>query len=121
MSAAASAPAGLSWTPTGTLCTITTAAGDVSVKADVVAIDAPRAPSYALLEQAGAALTHEPRGFVARTERGKIRDGFFAIGECLGAPVAASTRKRLASRFLVPQGENSHFRDFIRMRAHDAA
>jgi sarcosine oxidase subunit alpha len=70
--------------------TITTEAGDVSVKADVVAIDAPRAPSYELLEQAGAALTHEPRGFVARTERGKIRDGFFAIGECLGAPVDAA-------------------------------
>jgi sarcosine oxidase, subunit alpha len=70
--------------------TITTEAGDINVKGDVVAIDTPRAPSYELLEQAGAALTHEPRGFVARTERGKIRDRFFAIGECLGAPVDAA-------------------------------
>jgi sarcosine oxidase subunit alpha len=68
---------------------ITTEAGDVSVRADVVAIDTARAPSYELLEQAGAALTHEARGFVARTERGKIRDGFFAIGECLGVAVDA--------------------------------
>ena len=70
--------------------TIATDAGDRTVKCDVVAVDAPRAPSYELLEQAGAALTHEPRGFVARTERGKIRDGFFAIGECLGAPIDAA-------------------------------
>jgi sarcosine oxidase subunit alpha len=70
--------------------TIKTEAGDTTVKCDAVAIDTPRAPSYELLEQAGAALTHESRGFVARTERGKIRDGFFAIGECLGAPIDAA-------------------------------
>jgi hypothetical protein len=31
----------------------------------------------------------------------------------LDAPRAASTRKRLASRFLTPQGKNSRFRDFV--------
>jgi sarcosine oxidase subunit alpha len=67
--------------------TITTEAGDVTVKGDVVAIDTARAPSYELLEQAGAALTHEACGFVAQAERGKIKDGVFALGECLGGGV----------------------------------
>jgi sarcosine oxidase subunit alpha len=54
-------------------------------KADALVIDAPRAPAYELCEQAGATLRHEPRGFVPVTERGKIRDGVFALGEVTGA------------------------------------
>ncbi len=53
-------------------------------KGDALVIDAPRAPAYELCEQAGAALRHEPRGFVPQTTRGKIRDGVFAIGEVTG-------------------------------------
>jgi hypothetical protein len=53
--------------------------------ADAVLVDAPRAPAYELCQQAGADLAHEPRGFVAKTERGKIRSGVWAIGEAVGA------------------------------------
>ena len=54
--------------------------------ADAVLIDAPRAPAYELAEQAGAALAHEPRGFVVRTERGRIAEGVYAVGELVGTP-----------------------------------
>jgi len=37
-------------------------------------------------EQAGAELSHEPRGYVVRTGAGgHVRDGVFAIGEVTGA------------------------------------
>lgn len=57
------------------------------LRADAVLVDAPRAPAYELCEQAGAPLVHEPRGFVPRHERGKIRDGFFVVGEAAGLPL----------------------------------
>jgi pyruvate/2-oxoglutarate dehydrogenase complex dihydrolipoamide dehydrogenase (E3) component len=56
------------------------------LKADAVLIDAPRAPAYELCEQAGAKLRHEPRGFVPVADRGKLRDGVFAVGEVVGTP-----------------------------------
>jgi sarcosine oxidase subunit alpha len=55
--------------------------------ADAVLLDAARSPAYELCEQAGAELAHEPRGFVAKTDRGKIRDGVFAVGEAVGSPL----------------------------------
>ena len=54
--------------------------------ADALLVDAPRAPAYELCEQAGAKLVHRPFGFVAQTENGRIRPGFWAVGEVLGAP-----------------------------------
>jgi sarcosine oxidase subunit alpha len=58
--------------------------GDRRIKCDALLVDAARAPAYELCEQAGAALTHEERGFVPRCDRGKIRDGVFALGEVTG-------------------------------------
>ena len=58
--------------------------GERYLKADALVIDAARAPAYELCEQAGARLRHEARGFVPVTERGKIRDGVFALGEVTG-------------------------------------
>jgi sarcosine oxidase subunit alpha len=52
--------------------------------ADAVLIDAPRSPAYELAEQAGATLVHEPRGFVVRTEGGRIDEGLYAVGELAG-------------------------------------
>ena len=50
-------------------------------------VDAPRAPSYELAEQAGARLVHSPRGYLPRTDRGKIRDGVWIVGEAAGTPL----------------------------------
>jgi sarcosine oxidase subunit alpha len=58
-------------------------------EADAVLIDAPRSPAYELAEQAGAVLAHEPRGFVVKTESGRIRDGVYALGEITGTALAA--------------------------------
>ena len=55
--------------------------------ADALLVDAPRAPAYELCEQAGAKLVHRPFGFVAQTENGRIRPGFWAVGEVLGTPL----------------------------------
>jgi sarcosine oxidase, subunit alpha len=54
------------------------------VAADALIIDAPRAPSYELLVQVGAALQHEPRGFVPTLSGCKVRDGVYAVGEMTG-------------------------------------
>jgi sarcosine oxidase subunit alpha len=59
------------------------------LKADGVVIDAPRAPAHELCEQAGAKLRHEPRGFVPVADRGKLRDGVFAVGEVVGTSFEA--------------------------------
>jgi hypothetical protein len=64
--------------------------------ADALVVDAPRAPSYELAEQAGATLgmlVHEARGFVVRAARGKIRGeagsmGVWVVGEAAGTPFA---------------------------------
>jgi hypothetical protein len=34
-------------------------------------------------------LAHEPRGFVVKTESGRIRDGVYALGEITGTALAA--------------------------------
>jgi sarcosine oxidase subunit alpha len=52
-------------------------------------IDAPRSPAYELAEQAGASLVHEPRGFVVKTDAGRIADGVYAVGEMTGTPFDA--------------------------------
>lgn len=67
--------------------TVSTAAGEQRLKADVLVVDAPRAPAYELCAQAGAALVHEDQGFVVRGPGGRIRDGVFAVGEVLGTPL----------------------------------
>lgn len=61
-----------------------TSAGEVRRKADVLVVDAPRAPAYELCAQAGAALRHEELGFVVRTDGGRIGAGVFAVGEVVG-------------------------------------
>jgi sarcosine oxidase subunit alpha len=58
--------------------------------ADAVLIDAPRSPAYELAEQAGAVLVHEPRGFVVRTDSGRIDSGIFAVGEIAGTAFDAA-------------------------------
>jgi sarcosine oxidase subunit alpha len=65
--------------------TIGTAAGARRLPCDVLLVDAPRAPGYELCEQAGAELSHVPRGFVVRTGAGgRLGDGVFAVGEVVG-------------------------------------
>ncbi len=65
--------------------TFSTDRGERRLPADVLLVDAPRAPAYELCAQAGAELAHEPRGFVTRTgPGGRIRDGVFAVGEAVG-------------------------------------
>jgi len=54
------------------------------IEADALLIDAPGAPAYELSEQAGARLEHEPRGFVVRTDGGRIGDRAWAVGEAVG-------------------------------------
>lgn len=65
---------------------VATASGEVTHDADVLLVDAPRAPAYELCAQAGAELSHEPRGFVVRTIGGKIHDHIWALGEVVGTP-----------------------------------
>jgi sarcosine oxidase subunit alpha len=67
--------------------TVATPAGEQRLKADVLVVDAPRAPAYELCAQAGAALVHEDRGFVVRAPGGRVRDGVFAVGEVAGTPL----------------------------------
>jgi len=58
--------------------------------ADAVLIDAPRSPAYELAEQVGATLVHEPRGFVVKTDSGRIKYGVYAVGEMTGTPFDAA-------------------------------
>jgi sarcosine oxidase subunit alpha len=61
------------------------------LRCDLLVVDLPRAPAYELCAQAGAELTHEPRGFVVRGGAGgRLRDGFFACGEVVGTPLDPS-------------------------------
>lgn len=69
-----------------------------TLAADAVLIDAPRAPSYELCEQAGATLVHELRGFVPQTIDGKVRDGVWAIGEVAGMPLDPGLIRERAAR-----------------------
>jgi sarcosine oxidase subunit alpha len=73
------------------------AAAERHFKADALVIDAPRAPAYELCEQAGARIHHVARGFVPQTERGKIRERVFAIGEATGARFEAAVFEAAAA------------------------
>lgn len=71
--------------------TVRDAAGnDHEHDADAVLIDAPRSPAYELAEQAGARVSHEPRGYVVVTEGGRIAPGIYALGELTGTPFDAT-------------------------------
>jgi sarcosine oxidase subunit alpha len=61
-----------------------------SISADALLVDAPRSPAYELCEQVGATLEHRPAGYVPRSDRGRIADGVWAIGEVTGMPLAAA-------------------------------
>jgi sarcosine oxidase subunit alpha len=68
------------------------------IKADALLVDAPRAPAYELAAQAGAALEHVTRGFLPKSDRGKIREGIWIAGEAAGtelepAAIAAEARQ----------------------------
>jgi sarcosine oxidase, subunit alpha len=67
-------------------------------KADAVLVDAPRSPAYELAEQAGASVLHEPRGFVVKTDAGRIADGVYAVGEMAGTPFDAAAITAEATR-----------------------
>jgi sarcosine oxidase subunit alpha len=75
-----------------------TADGDRAAEAEVLLVDAPRAPAYELCAQAGAELGHEDRGFVARTgPGGRIADGVFALGEAVGTALDPQAMAREAA------------------------
>ncbi len=58
------------------------------ISADALLVDLPRAPAYELCAQVGARLEHEPRGFVVRTDGGRIRDRIWATGEVVGTALS---------------------------------
>jgi sarcosine oxidase, subunit alpha len=68
------------------------------IPADALLVDAPSAPAYELCAQAGARLEHQPRGFVVRTEGGRIRDHVWAVGEVVGTELAPRAMLEEASR-----------------------
>ncbi|MBX3204321.1 MAG: (2Fe-2S)-binding protein [Labilithrix sp.] len=65
---------------------VRTATSEREVDADAVLVDAARSPAFELCQQAGAALVHEPRGFVVKADDGRIADGIWATGEVCGLP-----------------------------------
>lgn len=72
--------------------------GKKELAASALLVDAPRAPAYELAEQAGAKLDHEPRGYVVRTDNGKIRDGVYAVGELVGTALDPDAIARAIER-----------------------
>jgi sarcosine oxidase, subunit alpha len=54
--------------------------------ADALLVDAPRAPSYELAEQAGSPLVHAARGFVPQAPGRNVREGVWLVGEAAGRP-----------------------------------
>lgn len=69
-----------------------------TVDCDLVGVDAPPSPAYELCAQAGAELAHEPRGWIPKTEGGRIRPGFFAAGEVAGVAAEETALAADASR-----------------------
>jgi sarcosine oxidase subunit alpha len=67
-----------------------------SIPADVLLVDAPRAPAYELCEQAGGKLAHRPAGYAPVHDRGRIAEKVWAIGEVTGASLAAGPFVRAA-------------------------
>jgi hypothetical protein len=68
-----------------------------SIPADLLLVDAPRAPAYELCQQAGAALRHTISGYVPVIERGRIAEATWAIGEATGAPLVVAEFVRAAA------------------------
>jgi sarcosine oxidase subunit alpha len=66
--------------------------------ADAVLLDAPRSPAYELATQAGAAVRHEPRGYVVCAENGRVADGVYAVGELTGTVLDATAIQTDAER-----------------------
>lgn len=65
--------------------TVKTPEGDRELSCDAVVVDAPRAPSYELAAQAGARLSHDPRGFKVESGRGSaIAPHVYVVGEAAG-------------------------------------
>ena len=92
---------------------VTVAAGAVGAEhapsshdCDVLVIDAPTSPAYELCAQAGATLSHEPRGFLVRPAGpgGRLRDGVLAIGEVVGTPLEPSALQEEARRLAAASG-----------------
>jgi sarcosine oxidase subunit alpha len=65
-------------------CVVRAAGQERKLKADAILVDAPRAPSYELAEQAGAPLLHTPRGYVPQAANGRVRKGLWLVGEAAG-------------------------------------
>jgi sarcosine oxidase subunit alpha len=64
---------------------VETPEGPKRLRCDALLIDAPMAPAYELCCQAGAEVTHLPRGYLVRTRAGGvIRERVFAVGEVVG-------------------------------------
>jgi sarcosine oxidase, subunit alpha len=55
-----------------------------SLRLDALLTDEPRSSAFELCVQAGAKVTHETNGFVVRTEGGRVRESFWAVGEVVG-------------------------------------
>jgi sarcosine oxidase subunit alpha len=60
-----------------------------AIKVDTLAVAAPCAPSFEVVEQAGAATRYVPGvGYaVVCDERGRAAEGVWAVGECTGRPL----------------------------------
>jgi len=69
-----------------------------SLRADALVLDAPRAPAYELLSQAGADLEHRSYGFVPKSGGGKIRDRFWVVGEAAGTALDEGALREEAAR-----------------------
>jgi sarcosine oxidase subunit alpha len=77
---------------------VATSEGERRVDAEVLLVDAPRAPAYELCAQAGAELAHEPQGFIVKAgPGGRIAGGVFAVGEVVGTPLEPSAMARAAA------------------------
>jgi len=91
-------PIAVSGTGPATGIRVATPSGERTFEADAVLVDAARSPAYELAAQAGAELVHEPRGYVVRTDEGRIREGVFATGELTGIPLDAAAIEADAAR-----------------------
>lgn len=78
-----------------------------TIKADALLIDAPRAPSYELPQQAGAELLHVPAGFLVRTDRTRIRPGVYAVGEVVGTALESSSLSEEAQALVAAVGRDA--------------
>ena len=72
---------------------------ELTLDADLVVLDAPRAPAFELAQQAGATLEHRPNGFVVKRDaQGRIAEGTWAVGEVAGVPFEAEAMRADAAK-----------------------